>query len=98
MLIVNLNHFGVNDKNTRWRVSNAGFWDSVVVTRNHRSVDYSSTGEYILSASTDGTLKMWDTSEEGGATKSYFDAGSSTWVKVRNYSLNPNLGATLQHG
>ena len=63
-----------------------GVEDPVDVTHDYRSVDYSSTGEYILSASTDGTLKMWDTAEEGGATQSYFDAGTSTWVKVRKYS------------
>jgi WD40 repeat protein len=68
-----------------------GVGHPVDVTHDLRSVDYSSTGEYILSASTDGTLKMWDTAEEGGATQSYFDEGTSTWVKVRKYSRPPAL-------
>lgn len=42
-----------------------------------------------MSASSDGTLKMWDTAEEGGGTQSYFDHGTSSWVKVQIRLLNP---------
>ena len=33
-------------------------------------------------ASLDGTLKLWDTSEEGGGPKSFFDKPSNEWKKI----------------
>ena len=47
------------------------------------SVDYSRNGALVLTASLDGTLKMWDTSEEGGGPRSFFDKPSNSWMKVR---------------
>ena len=36
----------------------------------------------MLTASLDGTLKMWDTSEPGGGPRSLFDEPSNSWLKV----------------
>ncbi|KAJ1490103.1 WD40-repeat-containing domain protein [Baffinella frigidus] len=47
------------------------------------SVDYAANGEYILTASLDATLKLWDVSSESGGTRSYFDKKLNTWVNVR---------------
>ena len=42
------------------------------------SVDYAKNGAHVLTASLDGTLKMWDTSEPGGGPRSSCSTSRAT--------------------
>ena len=71
---------GTSDFNDGWSVNNPNFQNEFTTNSNtdYYDVDYSPTGEFIVTGSEDGFVRVWN---------------ASTHINIRSVNANPNSGA-----